>query len=124
MDKIEYWYREHYIVLLTAGLLIALVEFFVLISIVLSCTKMKQNRMRQVSPVKLINERATSRTLPQEHSLQRNSATENIYQEDFISVTPETRDVYVQPANFFKHKYPPTKFKVNNYQISPTSYLV
>jgi hypothetical protein len=124
LNKIESWYREHYIILLYAGLLLALVEFFVLLSIVLNCTKIKQNQLRQkISPIIMFTDEPCNSS-SRNGSLQRHMATENIYQEEFISVTPEVREIFVQPADLYKHKYPPTKFKGNNYQLSSKSYLV
>lgn len=122
LDKIEYWYREHYIVLLCGGLVLAMVEFFVLLSIVLNCTKIKQSRLSKIiSPVKLFNEEHSSNRT---NSFQRNARRENIYQEDFLSVTPEIREIFVQPADLNKHKYPPTQFRGNNYRLSNNSYLI
>lgn len=121
-DKIEYWYREQYIILLCAGLVLALVEFFVLLSIVLNCTHIKQNRLsHKIPPVQLFNEeRSSHRT----DSFQRNTTRQNIYEDDFISVTPEIREVFVQPADLNKHKYPPTKFHSNNYRLTNNAYLI
>lgn len=47
LEKINYWYREHYVVLLCAGLVLVLVEFFVLLTIVLNCTSIKQKQLRR-----------------------------------------------------------------------------
>lgn len=126
LDKVEYWYREQYIILLCAGLLLALVEFFVLLSIVLNCTKIKQSRLSQrITPMKFFNEEPTtsSRT---DDSFQRrvNMTRENIYQEDFISVTPEIREIFIQPADLNKHKYPQTRFSGNNYRLSNNGFLI
>jgi hypothetical protein len=122
LDKIEYWYREHYIVLLCGGLVLAMVEFFVLLSIVLNCTRIKQNRpSKRISPIQLFNEeQSSSRT----NSFHRNMTRENIYQDDFLSVTPEIREIFVQPRELNQHKYPPTKFSGNNYRLSGNSYLI
>jgi hypothetical protein len=57
-------------------------------------------------------------------SFQRNMVRENIYQEDFISVSPEIRETFIQPADFNRHKYPPTQFKGNNYRLSGNGFLI
>lgn len=123
LDKVEYWYREQYIVLLCAGLILVFVEFFVLLSVVLNCTKLKQKRLGQrISPLKLTNEEQS--TSERTDSFHRNMTRENIYQDDFISVTPEIREIFVQPRDLNMHKYPPTKFTGTNYRLSNHSYLI
>lgn len=45
MLHLEHWYQEQYILFLAVGLVIVLMEFAVLLSTVLSCTKVyKQNQ--------------------------------------------------------------------------------
>jgi hypothetical protein len=119
LEKIEYWYREHYIVLLCGGLVLAMVEFFVLLSIVLSCTKAKQSHRKP--PIKLFSE---EHVVDLGDTFSRNPTRENIYQEDFMSITPEIREIFVQPPDLKSPKYPPTKFKGNNYRLSGNSYLI
>lgn len=91
LDKIEFWYRQQYIIILCAGLILVLIEFFVLLLIVLNCTKLKQNQLSaMITSIKFNNdEQSTS---------QRSSERDNIYQ-DFVSVTPNIREVYVQSKN-------------------------
>ncbi|KAJ8919136.1 hypothetical protein NQ315_012121, partial [Exocentrus adspersus] len=38
-ESLEQWYREHYLVFLGAGLLVVLIEFMVLLSTILTCTR-------------------------------------------------------------------------------------
>lgn len=99
-----------------------MVEFFVLLSSVLNCTKVKQTRaIHRISPIKLFSE---DQTFDLSDTFQRNVTRENIYQEDFLSVSPEIREIFVQPADLNKPKYPPTKFRGNNYRLSGNSYLI
>lgn len=44
MPKLEHWYQEQYILFLAVGLVIVLMEFAVLLSTVLSCTKVYKYR--------------------------------------------------------------------------------
>lgn len=123
IDKIEHWCRDQYIILLCAGLLLTVVEFFVLLSIVINCTGIKQNQLSQkITAIKFINEEQSSSG--QINSVSRNMARENIYQDEFISVTPEMREIFVQPKDLNNHKYPPTKFSRNNYRFSDNGYLI
>lgn len=130
LEKIEYWYREHYIILLCAGLVLALVEFFVLLSIVVNCTKIKQNKMtHRITPVKFFNDEQTSSS--RSDSIQRNMRVSPVYQEDFVSVTPELRESYVQP-NFRKARQLSANYNergergnVNkNYRLTNNGYLI
>lgn len=124
LDKIEYWYREHYIILLCSGLVLALVEFFVLLSIVVSCTRIKQNKMtHRITPVKFFNDEQTS---SRSDSIQRNMRVSPAYQEDFVSVTPELRESYVQP-NFSKSRQLSANYSErgnNNYRLTNNGYLI
>lgn len=98
-----------------------MVEFFVLLSTVLNCKKVKQTRVvHRISPIKLFSE---DQTFDFSDTFQR-SVTQNIYQEDFLSVSPEIREIFVQPADLNKPKYSPTKFRGNNYRLSGNSYLI
>lgn len=122
LEKIEYWYREHYIIFLGAGLVIAILEFFVLLGIILSCTKIKQNKIqKQMESIKVLSNRERLRN-ELNQTLQRTA--ENIYQDDNVRATPTFREIYVQPPDYLKQRHQ-TKFKGNgsNFQISK-SYLV
>jgi hypothetical protein len=123
LDKIENWYREHYIMLLYSGLLLSTIEFFLLLSIVLNCSKLKHKKLRHhitPSPVNFLNE-------VQSNILRRRNMAENIYQGDFISVAPPTtstgissmREIYIQPMEL-----PMERARRNNYKMNGKSYLV
>lgn len=51
LDKISEWYREHYGIFLGASLLLAIIEFAVLLSIILSCTRMQKKKLPKVKKV-------------------------------------------------------------------------
>lgn len=40
MERLEYWYKEQYIVFLVAGLVMVLIESMVLLSTILACTRL------------------------------------------------------------------------------------
>ncbi|XP_055694107.1 tetraspanin-11 [Lutzomyia longipalpis] len=46
-DKIDLWYRQQYVIFLGAGMIVAIVEFCVLLSIILSCTKYARQRQKR-----------------------------------------------------------------------------
>lgn len=46
LEHLSAWYQQHYMLFLIAGLVVATVELFVLISIILSCIKMASNHKR------------------------------------------------------------------------------
>lgn len=125
LDKIEYWYREHYIILLCAGLVLALVEFFVLLSIVVSCTKIKQNKMtHRITPVKFFDDEQASSS--RSDSIHKNIRASQVFQEDFVSVTPELRESYVQP-NYRKTRQQSANFSDRghrNHRLTNNGYLI
>lgn len=47
IEHITIWYREHYLLFLTAGLVVAGVELVVLFSIIFSCTKIASKQRRK-----------------------------------------------------------------------------
>jgi hypothetical protein len=71
-----------------------------------------------ISPAIKFNHEGRTNTSP------RNAITENIYQDDFISVTPELRETFIQPADFNTNKYPQNKFRGNNYRLSGDGFLI
>ncbi|XP_063695594.1 tetraspanin-11 [Culicoides brevitarsis] len=122
VDKIEQWYREQYIYFLGAGVLIALVEFSVLLSIILSCTRIYKKKPKR-------------KTL-EEIEVHREPIT-NIYHDGFPPTLPEIREVFVQPppahhsskhrkqqhVQSFKPSHNGHSNGVNNYSVN-RSYLV
>lgn len=46
LEHLDAWYRQYYVLFLVAGLVVAIVEFAVLLSIILSCTKMSTKGKR------------------------------------------------------------------------------
>lgn len=45
LDALDEWYRSHYITFLGGGLVVAIVEFAVLLSIILSCARTNRRRV-------------------------------------------------------------------------------
>lgn len=121
IEKVENWYREQYILLLGGGLILVLIDFFVLLSIVLNCSRIKHNQINhRMNAMKLTNNEEISNS-ERTNSFQRSLARENIYQDD--SITTETREIFVQPKNLNEH-FSFTKLKGNNYRLSNNSYLI
>ncbi|ETN57759.1 tetraspanin [Anopheles darlingi] len=127
LHKIEVWYREQYFLFLCAGLIVAVVEFCVLLSIILSCTKLpRKNHLPKPAPVR-------PHTLPPLPMAglpsHRRIVRDNIYEHDLPTPipVPTLRETYIQaPKEYAKHRQDiPTNFNANShyYQISK-SYLV
>lgn len=60
LEYLDDWYRQHYILFLVASLIVAIVEFSVLLSIILTCTKMST---RDSQLKHRINHRSTGTTM-------------------------------------------------------------
>uniref|UniRef100_A0A182JWN9 Tetraspanin n=1 Tax=Anopheles christyi TaxID=43041 RepID=A0A182JWN9_9DIPT len=121
LHKIELWYREQYFLFLCAGLIVAVVEFCVLLSIILSCTKLPRKnhaaKMLRTNPLPHIPMPA----LPANRRVR-----DNIYEHELPTPipVPTIRETYIQPKEYTKHR-PDMAFNNNShyYQISK-SYLV
>lgn len=105
---------------LCGAFVLAIVEFFVLLAIILNCSKVKRESQRISHQIKLFSEERSV------HSFPRSSPRENIYQEEYhLSIgAPDIREIFVQPTTS-ELKTPPTKFKgQNNYRLTGNSYLI
>lgn len=136
LEKLDDWYREHYAILLAASLLVAIVEFGVLLSIILSCTRLpkKQSKVGSRSTGTSmqggkLDGASDAGAIKKRHPITQ-QATENIYMDSIISEQSalgsalpngSIKEVYVQPSDAYKSRnYAPGKYQ---YQISK-SYLV
>lgn len=141
VEKLDDWYRQHYIMFLAASLMVAVVEFGVLLSIILSCTRLPKKQQGKASY------RSTGTSM-QNGAQSANAVTngggavkkrppiapqamENIYMDSLISdqsglgsVLPNSsiKEVYVQPTDAYKYRNDTSPRKYQ-YQISK-SYLV
>lgn len=89
MDRLEYWYKEQYIVFLIAGLIMVLIEFMVLLSTILACTKLYRFRQETKEEPK---ENTTTPKIPK--------VSENLYQRK----SPFTDNAYTM-SNSFRQNY-------------------
>ncbi|KAL9703454.1 hypothetical protein quinque_006972 [Culex quinquefasciatus] len=121
LHKIEVWYREQYFLFLCAGLIVAVVEFCVLLSIILSCTKLP----RKAATVGINPDRLQPpSSLPRPAG--RTIVRDNIYERDLPTPipVPTIRESYIQPQEFTKSRHEiPFNTGSHYYQISK-SYLV
>lgn len=145
LDKIDFWYRQQYILFLGASLIIAIIEFCVLLSIILNCTKIAKkshkckqnfnfeldtnindndnntrfNKSSNNNPISIMNENIYETDLQHNN---HNSIQNVSLQSDIIPT--EIREVYIQPQEYNKNKHNTTfKPSKNQYHISK-SYLV
>lgn len=142
LNKLDEWYRQHYLAFLAASLLLAIIEFGVLLSIILSCTRLP----KQTKNEKKIGKRSMGTSMHNDilgtlkiRQIIPSTTTmtnENIYMESMtsdhsglgsaINALPNgsIKEVYVQPPDMYKNKNTtfktPTKYQ---YEISK-SYLV
>lgn len=126
LHQLDIWYREQYILFLGGSSVIAIVEFCVLLSIVLSCTKIASRNQRTQRFVELKTRGKSNQTL-----------VENIYEPEAEFPTmarrtmPSTsaeletgRKIFVQPNELYKNRHNTTFKPSSSYQISTRSYLV
>lgn len=132
LSYLDNWYREHYAIFLGASLIIAVVEFCVLLSITLACTKVSAKKAKVESFMEM---------RPRIRS--RQHLVENIYEpevelrlaEDLrgavihgvpSDISEDFKEVYIQPRDLYKNRFN-TTFKpiASDYSVPTTrSYLV
>lgn len=112
LEHIDNWYREQYVLFLGASLIVAIVEFCVLLAIILNCTKIPKFRKIEEDHIELQARRKSQIII------------DNIYQPDINVIPTELKEIYIQPPDLCKNKHN-TTFKPigNQYHISK-SYLV
>ncbi|KAG4066566.1 hypothetical protein HA402_007202 [Bradysia odoriphaga] len=116
LDKIDLWYRQQYFSFLCAALIVAIVEFVVLLSVILSCTKISNGK----------------NTIKPQHPPNHTKLPENIYMENeqnsnsnSVPSNMEIRDHYIQPPDFYSSKSNSSFKPVSKYQYHISkSYLV
>ncbi|XP_067627009.1 tetraspanin-11 [Eurosta solidaginis] len=128
LSYLDNWYREHYVVFLGASLIVAIVEFCVLLAIIVNCTNITTKSLR----VERLTEFRNMRGKP------RQTLVENIYEPDLelrainaferniTSQFPEDfKEVYIQPRDLYKQRHN-TTFKpiASDYSSSKRGYLV
>lgn len=91
LEHLDDWYRQHYFLFLIASLVVAIVEFSVLLSIILSCTKMSA-RDRQKNHK---NRRSTGTTMQT-----------NVLAEELMAAAGKRRRPAPQPQVNLQHPAP------------------
>lgn len=137
LDKLDNWYRKHYFLFLGASVLLAVVEFGVLLSIILSCTKLPKKHTKAICRSTGTTMHNTLRgTVDDDATKKRQSSVmpqtmENIYMDSMMSdqgsVMPNDsiKEVYVRSTDAYKNRNDSSIRKPGkyHYQISK-SYLV
>ncbi|XP_055625082.1 CD151 antigen [Toxorhynchites rutilus septentrionalis] len=121
LHRIDIWYREQYFMFLCAGLMVAVIEFCVLLSIILSCTKLPRK-----SAIVDTRDRLQPGVALVSHPSGRLSVRDNIYERELPTPVPvpSIRDTYIQPKEYTKSRHEiPFNTGSHYYQISK-SYLV
>ncbi|RZC42491.1 tetraspanin-11 [Asbolus verrucosus] len=91
-DHLQQWYREHYLIFLGIGLVAVLVEFLVLLSTILTCTRIYKHNQEAKENAK--NSRTEPKTVAAaEHSFRRRSPT-NAYSNETYVMTNSFRQNY------------------------------
>ncbi|XP_055918936.1 uncharacterized protein LOC129950980 isoform X2 [Eupeodes corollae] len=129
-EYVDTWYREQFVMFLCAILLIIIIEFFVMLSIILNCTKMSKRPCSEED----LNEMSTRITKPNQPQV------ENVYAPDIenkrisprgrarkeeTTTSTDFKEVYIQPQDLLKCRHS-TNFKParSQYHISTRSYFV
>ncbi|ALC41121.1 Tsp68C [Drosophila busckii] len=131
LSHLELWYREQYSIFLIASLVLALIEFSVLLGIILSCTGIasRRARLQSATPIKVRRQpTAKSRQMLVDNIYESevqlrgsnclHSNSRHVSSEDF-------KELYVQPRELYKQRHN-TSFKpiASDYQTPTRSYLV
>lgn len=137
---LDSWYREQYGIFLAASLVLALVEFSVLLGIILTCTGIASRKARLDSSLSSQTFSQKGRRRPTAKS--RQALVDNIYESEVqlrgqgagtclgqsssrhVS-SEDFKELYVQPRDLYKQRHN-TTFKpiASDYQTPTRSYLV
>lgn len=137
---LDSWYREQYSIFLAASLVLALVEFSVLLGIILTCTGIASRKARLDSSLSSQAFSQKGRRRPTAKS--RQALVDNIYESEVqlrgqgagtclgqsssrhVS-SEDFKELYVQPRDLYKQRHN-TTFKpiASDYQTPTRSYLV
>ncbi|XP_034478740.1 uncharacterized protein LOC117784981 [Drosophila innubila] len=142
LDHLDAWYREQYGIFLAASLVLALVEFSVLLGIILTCTGIASRRARLDNSSQVVGFSQKGRRRGTAKS--RQALVDNIYESEVqlrgnnaqgggmclgaasrhVS-SEDFKELYVQPRDLYKQRHN-TTFKPNasDYQTPTRSYLV
>ncbi|XP_037950773.1 tetraspanin-8-like [Teleopsis dalmanni] len=127
LNYLDNWYREQYVVFLGASLIIAVIEFCVLLCIILNCTKITR---KSVEVDSFLEMRTRTKS--------RQGLVENVYEPEFDMSTPrilaarpsqilteDFKEVYIQPRDLYKQRHNTTfKPSSSDYNLPTRSYLV
>ncbi|XP_032596996.1 uncharacterized protein LOC6568824 [Drosophila grimshawi] len=139
LEHLNGWYREQYGIFLAASLVLALVEFSVLLGIILTCTGIASRRARLDKTIPTLSQRGRRRPTAKS----RQALVDNIYESEVqlrhgsaqgsgagqdmsrhVS-SEDFKELYVQPRDLYKQRHN-TTFKpiASDYQTPTRSYLV
>ncbi|XP_017472020.1 PREDICTED: tetraspanin-11 [Rhagoletis zephyria] len=93
LSYLDTWYREQYVVFLSASLIVAIVEFCVLLTIIFNCTKVQELQNVRGKTRQMLVENIYG---PVNSNFERH--VENAYSEDF-------KGVYIQPRELHKQRH-------------------
>ncbi|XP_055838953.1 uncharacterized protein LOC129906975 isoform X2 [Episyrphus balteatus] len=123
LEYLDMWYREQYLLFFGGSLLVIIVEFLVLLSIILTCSKMSARAERAKDFLKIKTEGATA----------NQAFVENIYGSDSASnvlrgrqqLPSDFKEIYIQPQDLMKSRHN-TTFKPgrSQYHVSTRRYFV
>ncbi|XP_053966319.1 tetraspanin-11 [Anastrepha ludens] len=129
LTYLDNWYREQYVLFLCASLIVAIVEFCVLLSIIVNCTKIGSKHFMVEKSAELRNVR----------DKRRQTLVENIYKKDMelrtVNATfggnedsifsEDLKEIYIQPRNLYKQRHSTTFKPIASDCSSPKrSYLI
>ncbi|XP_005182161.1 tetraspanin-11 [Musca domestica] len=132
LSYLDNWYRQQYVIFLAASLIIAVVEFCVLLSITLACTRISTKKVQVQSFMEL-----------RPRVKRRQSIVENVYEPEVelrmaeeprgaiihgvpSDISEDFKEVYIQPRDLYKNRYNTTFKPISSDYSVPTtrSYLV
>ncbi|KAF7267504.1 hypothetical protein GWI33_019269 [Rhynchophorus ferrugineus] len=92
--KLEQWYREHYVAFLGIGLAVVLVEFFVLLSTILTCTRVYHHNQEQKENAKNTAQDSDAINTKDRIFQKKGSLTPGAYSNETYAMTDSYRQNY------------------------------
>uniref|UniRef100_A0A1A9Z0H7 Tetraspanin n=1 Tax=Glossina pallidipes TaxID=7398 RepID=A0A1A9Z0H7_GLOPL len=112
LDYLDNWYREQFGTFLAGSLIVAVVEFCVLLSIILACTRVSSKQMKMNNFLEM-RARAKSRQMLVENIYEpevelracMNGDSRSIIHGVPSDLSEDFKEVYIQPRDLYKHRF-------------------
>ncbi|XP_075168673.1 tetraspanin 68C [Haematobia irritans] len=131
LSYLDNWYRQQYVIFLAASLIIAVVEFCVLLSITLACTKISTKKAKvqsfmEMRPRIKLRQREDNIYEPEVELRLAEDSRGAVIHGVPSDISEDFKEVYIQPRDLYKNRFNTTFKPISSDYSVPTTrnYLV